>query len=109
MNFKGGSVRNSDKVNHVGYTTGIAGIRGDFGTKVRFMLGEDTTARMKELSKMGATDMYFVELPEPMTKAEALRFMQARTDAKFTAPEVQRAMAHAAKRILVTAKTKTGS
>jgi len=99
-------MKNSDKVTAVGYTTGMKGIRGDFGTKIRFTLGKSNTNRIKELAKLGASDVYFIYTPEPMTKAEALRFLQSLNDPKLTSPEVQRAMAHAAKRILPTPKAK---
>jgi hypothetical protein len=99
-------MRNTDKVTAVGYTTGMTGVRGDFGTKIRFTLGETNSIRLKELAKLGATDIYFVNTPAPMTKAEALVHLQSLKDPKFTSVEVQRAIAHAAKRILPVAKPK---
>jgi len=93
-------MRNSDKVTAVGYTTGMTGKRGDMGTKIRFTLGETNTLRVKELAKLGATDIWFVSTPNPMTKAEALRYLQGIDDPRLRLPEVQRAIAHSAKRIL---------
>ena len=43
-------------------------------TKVRF--ANDLVARIKILSKAGATDVNLVELPEPMTKLQALKYLQ---------------------------------
>jgi hypothetical protein len=77
-------MRNTDKVTAVGYTTGMTGVRGDFGTKIRFTLGETNSIRLKELAKLGATDIYFVNTPAPMTKAEALVHLQSLKDPKFT-------------------------
>jgi hypothetical protein len=44
-------------------------------TKVRF--ANDLVARIKILAKAGWTDINLVELPSPMTKLEALLFLQA--------------------------------
>jgi uncharacterized protein YggU (UPF0235/DUF167 family) len=43
-------------------------------TKVRF--ANDLVARIKILTKAGATDINLVELPKPMTKLEALQHLQ---------------------------------
>ena len=43
-------------------------------TKVRF--ANDLVARIKILSKAGATDVNLVELPRAMTKLEALQYLQ---------------------------------
>lgn len=43
-------------------------------TKVRF--ANDLVARIKILTKAGATDINLVELPKPMTKLEALQYLQ---------------------------------
>ena len=43
-------------------------------TKVRF--ANDLVARIKILTKAGAADINLVELPKPMTKLEALQYLQ---------------------------------
>ena len=43
-------------------------------TKVRF--ANDLVARIKILTKAGATDINLVELPKPMNKLEALQYLQ---------------------------------
>ena len=43
-------------------------------TKVRF--ANDLVARIKILTKAGATDINLVELPKPMSKLEALQHLQ---------------------------------
>ena len=43
-------------------------------TKVRF--ANDLVARIKILNKAGATDVNLVELPQPMTKLQALKYLQ---------------------------------
>lgn len=53
----------------------VAGVASQDGnTKVRF--ANDLVARVKILDKAGCTDIDLIELPKPMTKLEALRFMQ---------------------------------
>lgn len=42
--------------------------------KVRF--ANDLVARIKILTKAGATDINLVELPKPMSKLEALQYLQ---------------------------------
>lgn len=95
-------MRKSDKVTHVGYTVGGNSPKGKLATKVRFTLGSDNTLRTKELFKMGMTDVYFVALPEPMTREDALRYLQTRNDPQLSTPEVQAAITAASKRILGT-------
>lgn len=95
-------MRKSDKVTHVGYTVGGNSPKGKLSTKVRFTLGDDNILRTKELLKMGMTDVYFIPLPEPMTREDALRYMQSRNETRFSTPEVQAAIAAASKRILGT-------
>jgi hypothetical protein len=54
----------------------VAGTAAQDGvTKVRF--ANDLVARIKILTKAGCTDINLVELPQPMTKLEALVFLQA--------------------------------
>lgn len=47
-------------------------------TKVRFT--DDMTRRIKQFTKGGASRVDFVELPQEMTKIEALRFMLTRPE-----------------------------
>jgi hypothetical protein len=47
----------------------------DGTTKARF--ANDLVARIKILNKSKCTDINLVELPEPMTKLQALQFLQA--------------------------------
>lgn len=42
-------------------------------TKIRFT--DDMVRRVKQFSKGGATRIDFIDLPEPMTKIEALKYM----------------------------------
>ena len=51
---------------------GVSRLKGEF--KVRF--ANDLVARIKILTKAGATDINLVELPKPMTKLEALQHLQ---------------------------------
>ncbi len=61
----------SDKLFTVaGYATNADGT-----VKVRF--ANDLVARIKILNKAGCTDINLVELPKPMTKVEALEFLQS--------------------------------
>lgn len=54
----------------------VAGITIHNGNaKVRFT--DDMARRVKQFTKGGATRCDFVELPQPMTKLDALRFLQA--------------------------------
>lgn len=61
----------SDKLFSVaGYATNPDGT-----VKVRF--ANDLVARIKILNKAGCTDINLTELPQPMTKVEALEFLSA--------------------------------
>jgi hypothetical protein len=53
--------------------------------KVRFT--EDMVRRVKQFTKGGATRCDFIELPNEMTKIEALKFMLTRKE--FSSPEDQ--------------------
>jgi hypothetical protein len=53
----------------------IAGTATQHGvTKARF--ANDLVARIKILNKNGCTDINLVELPKPMTKLQALQYLQ---------------------------------
>jgi hypothetical protein len=67
--MKGNNIMATDKLFTVAGTATHAGI-----TKVRF--ANDLVARIKILAKAGATDVNLVELPTPMTKLEALQYLQ---------------------------------
>lgn len=58
-------------------------------TKVRFT--DDMVRRIKQFTKGGATRCDFVELPSPMTKIEALKYLQEHSD--FQSPEDQAILA----------------
>ena len=53
--------------------------------KVRFT--DDMVRRVKQFSKGGASRIDFIELPEPMTKIEALKYML--TCKEFSSPDDQ--------------------
>jgi hypothetical protein len=67
--MKGNNIMATDKLFTVAGTATHAGV-----TKVRF--ANDLVARIKILAKAGATDINLVELPTPMTKLEALQYLQ---------------------------------
>jgi len=53
----------------------VAGTATQHGvTKARF--ANDLVARIKILNKNGCTDINLVELPQPMTKLQALQYLQ---------------------------------
>ena len=53
----------------------VAGTAAQNGiTKVRF--ANDLVSRVKTLDKNGCTEINLVELPEPMTKLQALRYLK---------------------------------
>lgn len=59
----------TDKLFTVAGTATLDGV-----TKARF--ANDMVARVKILTKAGCTNINLVELPRPMTKLEALQFLQ---------------------------------
>ena len=67
--MKGNYIMATDKLFTVAGTATHNGV-----TKVRF--ANDLVARIKILAKAGATDVNLVELPKPMTKLEALQYLQ---------------------------------
>ena len=61
----------------------VAGITVHNGNaKVRFT--DDMVRRIKQFTKGGATRCDFVELPNEMTKTEALKYLQAHADFQST-------------------------
>jgi hypothetical protein len=67
-------MRNSDMVNFVGFSTGGKGCNG---TKVRFAV--EKVRRSKVLQKIGAINIVWHALPEAMTKADAVAYLQKQT------------------------------
>lgn len=69
-------MRNSDKVSFVCFSNGGArGAGKSLGTKVRYT--NDRTRYTKALGKIGITEITWVNLPAPMTKAGALTYLSA--------------------------------
>ena len=56
------------------FTIAGTAVNPDGTTKVRF--ANDLVARIKILNKAGCTDIHLYELPEPMTKLQALSYLQ---------------------------------
>lgn len=56
------------------FTVAGTATNADGTTKARF--ANDMVARVKILSKSGCTNINIVELPSPMTKLEALQYLQ---------------------------------
>lgn len=92
-------MRKSDMVTHVGYTVGGNAKKGTFGTKVRFSTSKDNTLRVKELYKMGATEVWFTSLPNPMSREDAVRYLQNVKDKKVSNTDVKEAISYALKRV----------
>ena len=57
------------------FTVAGTATNADGTTKARF--ANDLVARIKILNKSKCTDINLMELPEPMTKLQALQFLQA--------------------------------
>jgi hypothetical protein len=57
-----------------GNTFTVVGIT-DHGGNVKVRFTDDMVRRVKQFAKGGASRIDFVELPEPMTKIEALKYM----------------------------------
>lgn len=62
----------------------------DGETKVRW--ANDFVARSKVLQKRGDTDIVLINLPEPMTKLQALEYLQSH--GSFTGPDQIYAITH---------------
>ena len=54
----------------------VAGTARNADGTVKARFANDLVARIKILNKAGCTDVNLVELPKPMTKLEALQFLQ---------------------------------
>lgn len=91
-------MRNSDKVSFVCFTDG--GTRGNgktIGTKIRFT--NDRTRYTKALGKLGVSSVVWVDLPNAMTKTQALDYIKNSNDASISAQAYQDAIAAAARRL----------
>jgi len=96
-------MRNSDKVNFIGFSTGGKGCNG---TKVRFAV--EQVRRSKVLQKIGATNIIWHALPQAMTKAEAVQYLQKQTTALNLDKVQQDAIVKATSRLIPkTTKVKT--
>lgn len=97
-------MRNSDQISFVCITTG--GSRGNgktIGNKIRFT--NDKARYIKALGKLGATQVEWVNLPNPMTKIEAVQYVQSLTNVPaITTAAAQDAIAKAVARLTVTPK-----
>ena len=58
----------------IGNTFTVVGIT-DHGGNVKVRFTDDMVRRVKQFAKGGASRIDFVELPNPMTKIEALKYM----------------------------------
>lgn len=98
-------MRNSDKVSFVCFSNGGArGFTGkSFGTKVRFT--NDRTRYTKALGKIGITEITWVDLPNPMTKAGALAYLGNINPASISAQVYQDAITKAVQRLAPAAKS----
>lgn len=88
-------MRNSDKVNFVGFSTGGQGCNG---TKVRFAV--EKVRRSKILQKIGATNIIWHALPTPMIKADAVNYLQKQTSSLNLDQVQQDAVARATSRLI---------
>jgi LmbE family N-acetylglucosaminyl deacetylase len=90
-------MRNSDKVTFVCFTNG--GARGNgktIGTKIRFT--NDRTRYTKALGKLGVSSVVWVDLPNAMTKPQAIDYLRASSDVTTSEQAYQDAIAAAARR-----------
>jgi hypothetical protein len=88
-------MRNSDKVNFVGFSTGGQGCNG---TKVRFAV--EKVRRSKILQKIGATNIIWHALPTRMIKADAVNYLQKQTSSLNLDQVQQEAVARATSRLI---------
>lgn len=97
-------MRNSDKISFVCISTGgLTGTGKTMGTKIRFT--NDKVHRTKVLNKLGATEVKWVNLPSPMTKVDAIQYVQNLNDASLTSAVIQDAIRTAAARLVPAVKT----
>ena len=91
-------MRNSDKVSFVCFTNGGSRTNGKtIGTKIRFT--NDRTRYTKALGKLGVSSVVWVDLPNAMTKSQAIDYLRASTDATISEQAYQDAIASAARRL----------
>jgi hypothetical protein len=92
-------MKNTDTVTYIGYTVGGKSGKNTLGAKVRFITdSKNASLRMKELDKMGMTEVFFTPLPAPMTKAEAVQWMSK--NVQVTRPEIQAVIDQAISRLV---------
>lgn len=92
-------MKNTDMVSFVCFSTG--GSRDGnktIGTKVRFT--NDRTRYTKALSKLGVSEVHWVDLPSPMTKAAAIAYLRNSNDNTLTNQVYQDAINKAASRLI---------
>lgn len=88
-------MRNSDSTNFIGFS---ARGKGCHGTKVRFAI--EKVRRSKSLFKIGVTNLVWYQLPEAMTKVNAISYLQSQI-ISFNLTQVQQdALVHASKRLI---------
>ena len=96
-------MRNADKVSFVVFTDG--GSRGNgktIGTKIRFT--NDKVRYTKALGKLGVSSEVWVNLPNAMTKSQALDYLRGSNDASISEQAYQDAISAAARRLRPAAK-----
>jgi len=91
-------MRNTDKVNFVGFSTGGTGTTG---VKVRYAV--DQFRRTQVLAKIGATNINWFKLPTPMTKVDAVQYLIA-LPTMPTEQVYQEAIARASARLAVASR-----
>lgn len=90
-------MKNTDKVSFVCFSTGGSRNGGAkvLGTKLRFT--NDRTRYTKALGKISVDSIHWVDLPSPMTKADAIAYL--RNDNTLTNQVYQDAINKAASRL----------
>lgn len=92
-------MRNTDMVKFVGFSNGG---KGTTGYKVRFAV--DSVRRTKVLAGIGCTDITWFQLPKDMTKADAIQYLQNKSDASISGQVYQDAITKAVARLVSKAK-----
>jgi LmbE family N-acetylglucosaminyl deacetylase len=91
-------MRNSDKISFVCFTTGGARDNGKtIGTKIRFT--NDRTRYTKALGKLGVSSVVWVDLPNAMTKTQAVDYLRVLNEVTISEQAYQDAIASAARRL----------
>lgn len=92
-------MKNSDKVSHVCITVGGSrnGVK-TMGNKMHFTV--DRVRLSKQLNKLNFSSVHWIDLPSPMTKAEAVQYIRTSNDASLTNPAYQNAINKATVRLV---------